>query len=302
MSHCHIPLADFFEEPSPEKIFRVVGSPAFSPLDFNLKFLNRNGWSVSFDRFRFHVQQEKPGDDAPDLVKQMASHPPHLLLRRLNKEEDYFVAISVFINGRIEALGNDNEVLLRYLEGIFTEFPPSYKEVADLSIESEEITEEVLIARFVGMLYGAYGWDPMHDLPPPLEESLQEAQSSLAIGNYRSCVVMCRRALEALLKFAHERILGKRPVNKKGKELTLNDLIVVFRTAKAIPQHLLFAADSLRSLGNVPGAHAADIKDYHFTKYDAEFALSTLVYFNEQYFTKVDKNIRTYYTLTIEPK
>jgi HEPN domain-containing protein len=142
----------------------------------------------------------------------------------------------------------------------------------------------------------------MHDLPPSLDESLQEVQSSLAIGNYRSCVVMCRRALEGLLKFAHERLLGKKPVTKKGKELMLNDLISAFRTAKAIPEHLLFAADSLRTLGNVPGAHAADIKDYQFTKYDAEFALSTLIYFNEQYFTKVDSDVRTYYTLTIEPE
>ena len=123
----HIALADFFKESPPAKIFRVVASPDFSPLDFNLKFLDRNGWSVSSDRFRFHVQQEEPVPDAPEFVRLIASRPPHLLLRRLNKEEDYFVAISVFVDGRIEALGNDKEVLLRYLNGIFTEFPPSYK-------------------------------------------------------------------------------------------------------------------------------------------------------------------------------
>ncbi len=298
----HISLEDYFDNKPPQKVYRVIAEPDFSPLDFNLEFLKRSGWSLSADRFRFHTQQAAPPEEANALVKFMALRPPHLLIRRLNKEEDYFVAISIFVDGKIEALGNDSDMLIHFITGIFTEFPPAFKEVGDFSIVTEEITDESSIAMFCGMLHGAYGWDPLCDLPPSLAESLDEAQTSLAIGNYRSCVVMCRRALEGLLKFAYERLLGKKPVNNKGRDFMLNDLITAFRNAKAIPEHLLYAADSLRTLGNVPGAHAADIKDYCFTKYDAEFALSTLLYFNEQYFTKVDTEVRNYYTMTIEPE
>ena len=46
----------------------------------------------------------------------------------------------------------------------------------------------------------------MHDMPPFLEESIREARKSLEIGNYKSCVVMCRRGLEALLKYAYKAI------------------------------------------------------------------------------------------------
>jgi hypothetical protein len=53
----------------------------------------------------------------------------------------------------------------------------------------------------------------MHDLPPSLEESISEARKSLDIGNYKSCVVMSRRALEGLLKFAHKRLLARAAVS-----------------------------------------------------------------------------------------
>ena len=48
----------------------------------------------------------------------------------------------------------------------------------------------------------------MHDIPPSLEESILEARKSLDIGNYKSSIVMSRRAVEGLLKFAHKRLLG----------------------------------------------------------------------------------------------
>ena len=98
----HIPLSGFFQETPSKKIFRVRALPEVSPPDFNLRFLDRSGWSLSSDRFRFHPQQEPPPDDANELVKLMASRPPHILIRRLNKEEDYFVTISVFLDGKIE--------------------------------------------------------------------------------------------------------------------------------------------------------------------------------------------------------
>jgi len=80
----------------------------------------------------------------------------------------------------------------------------------------------------------------------------------------------------------------------------LNDLIKGFRGKGNIPDHLLHVANSLRLLGNVPGAHPAKIKDYQFTKYDAEFAIASLLYFAEQYFTKIDSEVTSYYAVSID--
>lgn len=48
------------------------------------------------------------------------------------------------------------------------------------------------------------------------------------------------------------------------------------------------------------GAHAANIPDYQFSRYDAKFAFASLLYFNEQYFTKIDKDVRSYYSIEID--
>ena len=67
-----------------------------------------------------------------------------------------------------------------------------------------------------------------------------------------------------------------------------------------MPDHLLHVADSIRVIGNVPGAHAADIADYHFSRSDAELALYATTHFLDQYFSKIDKEVTQYYTLTID--
>jgi hypothetical protein len=53
-------------------------------------------------------------------------------------------------------------------------------------------------------------------------------------------------------------------------------------------------------IGNVPGAHATDIANYHFSRSDAEFSLYAVIHFLDQYFSKIDKEVTQYYTLTIE--
>jgi hypothetical protein len=79
-------------------------------------------------------------------------------------------------------------------------------------------------------------------------------------------------------------------------------MIQVFRRQKPqpIPEHLLHVADSIRLIGNVPGAHAADIAGYHFSRSDAEFALYAASHFLDQYFSKIDTEVSQYYTLTID--
>ena len=79
-------------------------------------------------------------------------------------------------------------------------------------------------------------------------------------------------------------------------------MIQDFRNKKPspIPDHLLHVADSIRLLGNVPGAHASDIANYQFSRSDAEFALYATDHFLDQYFSKIDKEVAQYYTLTID--
>ena len=159
-----------------------------------------------------------------------------------------------------------------------------------------------MLAMFAGMLAGAMGWDPSNSIPDNVRLSLDEAKRSLEIANYRSCVAMSRRTLEAVLKFGYERLLGKSPVNKRGFGLMLNEMIQDFRNRKPlpIPEHLLHIADAVRLIGNVPGAHASDLANYHFSRSDAEFALYATTHFLDQYFSKIDQEVGRYYQVTID--
>lgn len=296
----HIPIGNYFSDNPKKAVYCISGIPDFSPLDINLEFLHSKGWSINTDRIRFHTEIKMEVPEKHPMAQILANLKPHLLLRKIDKEEDYFISIQVMLDGGIKILSNDSDKAAEYFRGVFLAFPPSFKESKDISQESQWSDDETTFAMFCGMLHGAYGWDPSHDLPPFLKESIEEAQKSLEIGNYKSCVVMCRRGIEALLKFAFKRLLGKEPLGKNNRPLMLNDLIRGFKGKGHVPDHLLHVADSLRLLGNVPGAHASEIKDYHFTRYDAEFAISSLLYFVEQYFTKIDTEVTSYYTVSID--
>jgi hypothetical protein len=134
------------------------------------------------------------------LKKVLASQPPHILVRKLDNEEDYFVAISIFMDRRIRVVSNDEDRAYEFLEGLMLGFPPSFKERSDLTLEATWETASEQFALFCGMLAGAMGWDLMHDIPRSLEESILEARKSLDIGNYKSSIVMRRRAVEGFLK------------------------------------------------------------------------------------------------------
>lgn len=56
----------------------------------------------------------------------------------------------------------------------------------------------------------------------------------------------------------------------------------------------------MRLLGNVPGAHAAEIPNYRFTRSDAEYALYAVSHFLHEYFNKIDTAVTEYYTLTVD--
>lgn len=298
------PLDTYVGSGSGTPVFRLHARASFSPLDVNLTFLARSGWNQSVDRLRLHTEQQPDVPSGHPIAQIMGRLRPHLLIRRLDRDEDCFAAIQASIDGEITIFSNDSEFARLVLAGIFLECPPSFHTVDELEISDEWKTDGETKALFAGMLTGALGWDPSHGIPHNIQQSLDEAKRSLEIANYRSCVAMSRRTLEAVLKFGYERLLKIKPVNKKGHGLMLNDMIQAFRNQKPspIPDHLLHVADSIRLIGNVPGAHAADIVNYHFSRGDAEFALYATIHFLDQYFSKIDPEVTQYYTLTIDPR
>lgn len=296
------PLATYVDSPNGAPVFSLQAKPNFSPLDMNVAFLERTGWNQSVDRLRFHVAQGSKDSSNHPFARMLRNVEPHILIRRLDRDEDRFVSVQASVDREIVILSNDPEFAHSFFAGLFLECPPSFHTFEEFEFSEGWQTDSETKARFAGMLTGAFGWDPSHNLPENIQQSLDEARGSLEIANYRSCVAMSRRSLEAVLKFGYERLLKQKPVNKKGHGLMLNDLIQAFRGHKPslIPEHLLHVADSIRVIGNVPGAHAADIANYHFSRSDAEFALYATIHFLDQYFSKIDQDVTQYYVLTID--
>ncbi len=298
----HVKLTYYAEKGKVTVVYSLTATPSFSPIDINVEFLAKDGWSASGDRLRFHIPHGKSPPPSNPMAAVIAATKPNLLIRRYDREEDCLAAIRIHLDGVIAILSNDPDFAKRYLRRVFLEMPPSFHSEDELEIKDEWVTEPFTVAMFAGLVAGALGWDSAHSIPPALEQSLEEARKALEIANYRSCVVMCRRGLEALLKFAFPRLLNRDPVDARGRELMLNMLIQEFRNAnpEKIPAHMLHVGDALRVLGNVPGAHAADIENYRFSRFDAEFAIGSLGYFLDQYFSKIDTEVGRYYTLTID--
>jgi hypothetical protein len=297
----HYPLSDYSSMSPSVPVFRLEASSHFSPLDVNVTYLARSGWNQAVDRLRFHTEQQNIPTNHP-LADAIGHFGIHLLIRRLEKEEDRFVSMQTSIKGQVVILSNDAPFARSFLQGVFLECPPAFHTHDELDIAEEWRSDAETKALFAGMLIGALGWDPSHNIPENIQQSLDEAKRSLEIANYRSSVAMSRRTLEAVLKFGYERLLKKNPINAKGKGLMLNDLIQAFRNQKPspIPEHLLHLADSLRVIGNVPGAHASDIANYHFSRSDAEFAFYSTLHFLDQYFAKIDTEVTQYYTISID--
>jgi Domain of unknown function (DUF4145) len=294
-------LDDYFAD-SPPPVFTLNAHAQFTPIDINLAYLAQSGWNQTVDRLRFHVQNQVPPASGHPLADALRTMQPHLLVRRLDEEEDRFISIQIAIDGNVAVMSNDREFAMEVLGHLLLEFPPSFHTIDELELAESWTKDPQAVALFLGMLSGARGWDPSHNIPANIRESLNEAHRSLKIANYRSAVVMSRRTLEAVLKFGFRRLLGREPVDRRGRGLMLNDMIAQFRNeaARPIPDHLLHIADSIRLLGNVPGAHAADIPNYQFTRSDAEYALYGVSHFLYEYFNKIDREVTEYYSLTID--
>jgi len=293
---------DEYVSASPPPVFNLIAVAHFSPLDINIAFLTQNGWNQTVDRIRFHVQNQNPPPSSHPLAAVLGSLPPNLMIRRLDAEEGRFISLQISIDGTVNAMSNDRDFAIDTFNRLLLDCPPAFHTVDEFAVSENWVTDSTAIAYFLGMLSGAQGWDPSHNIPHTIRQSLDEAHTSLESANFRSSVVMSRRTMEAVLKFGFSRLLGREPVDRRGRGLMLNDLITQFRneSTKPIPEHLLHIADSVRLVGNVPGAHATEIPNYHFSRSDAEYALYGVSHFLHEYFNKIDKDVAQYYTLTID--
>ncbi len=294
-------LDDYLGE-SPPPVFQLTAAAQFSPIDINIAYLTQAGWNQTVDRLRFHVQNQNPPSTDHPLAAAIGAVAPHIIVRRLDDEEDQFLSIQIAIDGVVSVMSNDRDFAIDTFNRLLLDCPSGFHTADEFDINEQWATDPQTVAYFIGMLTGARGWDPSHNIPANIRQSLEEAHRSLEIANYRSAVVMSRRTLEAVLKFGFQRLLGREPVDRRGRSLMLNDMIAQFRNdpAKPIPDHLLHIADSVRLVGNVPGAHAAEIPNYQFTRSDAEYALHTVSHFLHEYFNKIDTEVTEYYTVTID--
>ena len=298
----HYKLEQYANPKDAPPVFQLQIRPGFSPLDINVAFLTRTGWQQSNDRIRFHSKSETQPRSGHPLGGVLRAMQPHLLIRRLDRAEDHFASVHVALNSEVAVFSNDSNFARRFFAGVFLNCPPSFHTWDDVEVVEKWVDEEQVKGMFAGLLAGALGWDPSHNIPENIQESLDEARKSFEMANYRSCVVMSRRTLEGVLKFGFQRLLGREPIDRRGHSLMLNAMIQEFRNANPslVPEHLLHIADSIRLIGNVPGAHAADMVGYRFSRSDAEFALYATHHFLEQYFSKIDPEVTQYYTLTID--
>jgi uncharacterized protein DUF4145 len=270
-----MPKAVALSDYTPEKmraarVFKLDATPKSSPIDINLEALiQESGWNLS-DRLRFwHT---------------IGGKVPHagLTIRKLDLDEKALVHCNVDTHGALTILSNNRDYATWFFRTMFLNSPPRFAGSRDWKIKGCWTANETAVAFFAGSVAGALGWGPK--VPHQIESSMKEALDNLEHRNWKSCVVMCRRALQALMEVAYEKQFGVKP----GK-LDLNAIIRKFEVVAPlpIPRHWLNIADSVRNIGNVPGAHPRAIPGYRFSKQDSELAYTNMSSFVAAYFEKI---------------
>ena len=158
-------LATYLDSPNGAPVFSLRANPNFSPLDFNVAFLERMGWNQSVDRLRFHIAQRANDSSDHPFARMLTEMEPHILIRRLDRDEDRFVSVQASVNGEIKVLSNDSDFARSFFAGLFLECPPSFHTFEEFDFSEEWETGSETKARFAGMLAGALGWDPSHNIP-----------------------------------------------------------------------------------------------------------------------------------------
>jgi HEPN domain-containing protein len=288
-----VPLKSFDDRSVKLELFELKATPSFSPIDFNIFAMTEIlDWSLS-DRLRFWHAAEELRQHGPASIFDIK---PHMLVTRLDKEEDAFCHCTISMDGEITIWSNDSDYAEEFFSRLFVNVPPSFHGIEDWKITQKWLDAPQEIAIFTGSLNGTLSWTDQ--VAQAIDRSIDEAKASYDQKNWDACVVMCRRALEAIMRFAFQRFFQQEP-----KNLGFNDITRKFEKEKpdVIPEHLIRILDSVRDIGNVPGAHPQEIEGYKVTRLDADLALLNTVAFREAYFSKIDKDVGRVYTVRFDP-
>ena len=254
-------------------VFKMDAAPHSSPIDLNVAALcEESGWGLA-DRLRFwHTL----GGESTLPVGRVT-------IRKLDLEEQALVHCQVEADGVLTLLSNSEIYATRFFGSVFIDGPPAFHGLKDWKLKNAWVNDQTTVAFFAGSAAGALGWGPK--VPHEIEDSMKEALRGMEKRNWKSCVVMCRRALQALMEVAYWKFFGVQP----GKGSDLNGIIRSFEklSPPPIPRHWLNIADAVRNIGNVPGAHPRSIPRYRFTKGDAILAYSNTSSFVSAYFEKI---------------
>lgn len=171
----HIPIDNYFSDNPKKAVYCISCIPDFSPLDINLEFLHSKGWSINTDRIRFHTETKIEVPENHPMAQIFAALKPHLLIRKIDKEEDYFISIQVMIDGGIQILSNDSDKATEYLRGVFLGLPPSFKEIEDISHKNRGGTMMIQSLPcswgcFMGHMVGIHHTTYLHSLKNPFRK------------------------------------------------------------------------------------------------------------------------------------
>jgi hypothetical protein len=254
-------------------IFRLEARPFSSPIDMNLAaLLDESSWNLS-DRLRFwHAM----GGASPVPGAR-------LTIRKLDFDEKALVHCQIEVRGELTILSNSRDYAMRFFRTVFTNSPPAFVGMRNWKVKSRWVKDKTSISFFAGSAASALGWGPK--VPHEIEATMREALRGLEGRSWKPCVVMCRRALQALMEAAYEKFFSLKP----SKGLDLNAIIRKFEGTNPllIPRHWLNIADAVRNIGNVPGAHPRAISGYRFSKSDAVLAYNNTAAFVSSYFEKI---------------
>lgn len=254
-------------------VFKLDGTPKSAPIDLNVAALcGESGWSLS-DRVRlWHTLN----GTSPLTGTQ-------LTVRKLELDDQALVHCHIEADGKLTILSNSKDYATRFFSSVFLDTPPTFHDRKDWKLKGVWVNDKTTVAFFAGTAAGALGWGTK--VPHEIEDSMKEAFRGVEKRNWKSCVVMCRRALQAPMEAAYENFFGA----KLGKGLDLNGIIRSFErlSPPPIPRHWLNIADAVRHIGNVPGAHPRPIPSYRFSKADATLAYSNTSSFVSAYFEKI---------------
>jgi hypothetical protein len=276
-----IPLKSFREKAPNLEVFELSAKASFTPIDFNIFALTQTmDWTIS-DRMRFWYLWTE--DEKLPLQPSVSKIPPHFTIRRLDREEDSLCCCQVSIDGEVMILSNSDSDAQEFFASVFLDVPPSFRAIKDWDVSKQWQRTPRITDWFRAAVDAATGWPER--IPPGIDRSIEDAKMNYGLRKWNPCVVMCRRALEEIMRFAFRRFFKQDPEN-----LGFNAIVRKFEKEKpdALPKHWISVLDSVRNLGNVPGAHPP-IKRYKFSRVDAQLALLQTTAFREAYFTKIDK-------------